>query len=86
MKVAQALTASLFGGTPPAGKLAAPVPHIFTHRKVTYYPVHFVLSGEGVLPHAPPGMQWVDLEALDQVPIPRAQQRILGGAQTLSSA
>ncbi len=54
------------------------VDHLFSHRRVTYRPVRF---------HAPAGLpastsvRWVGFHALDPLPIPRAQERILGGAE-----
>lgn len=82
----QGLAVSLLGGHPADGELEAPVRHIFTHRKVTYHPVRFVLPPGDEPPAPPPEMQWVDLSALDAYPLPRAQQRMLGGAQPMGSS
>ncbi len=57
--------------------------HLFTHRKVTYHPVQFVLRSSDVPPAPPPGRRWVDQAGLDALPLPRAQQHLLEGADWL---
>jgi A/G-specific adenine glycosylase len=54
------------------------VDHVFSHRHVTYRPVRF--RAPAGRPAAEP-FRWVGFDALDPLPIPRAQGRILGGAE-----
>jgi A/G-specific adenine glycosylase len=54
------------------------VEHVFTHLRVTYRPVRFRLqAGTDVQPP----LRWVAFRGLGGLPLPRAQQRILGGAE-----
>jgi A/G-specific adenine glycosylase len=54
------------------------VDHLFSHRRVTYRPVRF--RAEAPLSVAP-SFRWVAFGALDPLPLPRAQERILGDAE-----
>lgn len=54
------------------------VDHVFSHRRVTYRPVRFCAPAG--LPAAA-SFRWVGFHALDPLPLPRAQGRILGGAE-----
>lgn len=54
------------------------VDHLFSHLRVTYRPVRF--RAPAGLP-ASTSFRWVGFHALDPLPIPRAQERILGGAE-----
>jgi len=85
MAAGEGLAASILGVRPTGGDVGSPVRHVFTHRKVTYHPVRFMLPPGEERPAPPPEMQWVDLRGLDPFPLPRAQQRILGGAQPQGS-
>ena len=56
------------------------VEHIFSHRRVTYHPYAFVVDPSGATPRERSNLRWLPLSALDQVPLPVAQLRILGHA------
>jgi len=66
------------GGVLSVDEVLPAVEHVFTHLRVTYRPVRFRLPA-GV--EVPPPQRWVPFEALGELPLPRAQQRILGGAE-----
>lgn len=55
------------------------VEHVFSHRRVTYRPYAFVVDSSG-LPRDRANLRWSPVSALDQVPLPVAQLRILGHA------
>ena len=58
------------------------VEHVFSHRKVTYRPYHFLVEeADAPLGDAPlgdnPNLRWVSLGELGRLPLPAAQLRIL---------
>jgi A/G-specific adenine glycosylase len=98
LEPARHLAARLVAGPVPRGRPLRCHTHVFTHRKVTYHPVQFLLpagtnpsdptslrsdpcSSLSICPAAAPQVaRWVDRTGLDTLPIPRAQQHLLGGA------
>jgi A/G-specific adenine glycosylase len=98
LEAARPLAARFVAGPVPDGRLSPCHTHVFTHRKVTYHPVRFLLpaganpsdrtapsahpSSAPSIPVAaePPVARWVDRRGLDALPLPRAQQHLLGGA------
>ncbi|TVP48233.1 MAG: A/G-specific adenine glycosylase [Gemmatimonadales bacterium] len=73
------------GGMPTLDEVLPAVDHVFTHLRVTYRPVRFRRpAGTDILSpgqELPPPLRWVAFGVLGELPIPRAQQRILGGAE-----
>jgi len=66
-------------GVAPSGPFLSldPVPHVFSHLKVTYYPFLFTVPGN---PRVSRG-RWISPEEADDLPIPVAQRKILAMAQ-----
>jgi A/G-specific adenine glycosylase len=80
---ARSLVRELLGEDAGAGEALPSVEHRFTHRAVTYLPFRYVLEdGGGTGDGGGEGARrWVPVAELDRLPIPRAQERILGDAE-----
>ena len=57
----------------PAGKHLGAVSHVFTHRRWEMTVVHYQLGKETISPYG----TWIDLDELDDVPIPTAFKKVI---------